>query len=73
MTSLLPMHTQKASTLLREAMLDSTASRLHGLEIPVGSTVMSGQSIVLRNKMVGKVTGKVNLNVSETPESFLVL
>lgn len=37
-------------------MLGSMASGLQGPGTPVGSTVMSGQSIVLGSEMVRKVT-----------------
>lgn len=53
---ILPPHTPKVSILLREAVLGSMASGLHGPDTPAGSTVMSGRSIVLGSKMVGKVT-----------------
>lgn len=50
-----PPHTQKVSTLLREAVLGSTASGLQGPGTPAGSTAMSDQGPVLGSEMVGKV------------------
>lgn len=51
------LHTQKVSTLLREATLGSTASGLHGPDTPAGSVLLSGQSIVLGSELAGKAAG----------------
>lgn len=57
-----PAHSE-SFYFVREAMLGSTASGLHGPGTPAGSMVMSGQSIVLGSKMVWKVTeyGEIEL------------